>query len=250
MNSVAAPPASKRRLDTVVRLLIHVEGETEESFVNEVLRPHLHGRGYSVVSARIMGNARQRTRRGGIRSWPSVRKDIMNHLKEDSGSIASTMVDYHGLPRDERGGWPGRDVAGSKRAFERRASTVEEALLEDIKQAMGGSFNTNRFVPYVMMHEFEAMLFSDCDGFARGIGRTDLASEFQRIRDTFDSPEEIDDLPDTVPSRRIRALVPRYQKPLMGSLAALEIGLEAIRAACPHFRSWMERLECLPAEAA
>ena len=36
----------------MARLLIHVEGETEESFVNEVLGPNLYCHGYSVVSAR------------------------------------------------------------------------------------------------------------------------------------------------------------------------------------------------------
>jgi hypothetical protein len=30
---------------------------------------------------------------------------------------------------------------------------------------------------------------------------------------------------------------------LMGTLGILEIGLKAIRAQCPHFRSWLERLE-------
>lgn len=54
-------------MDAVTRLLIHVEGETEETFVNEVLRPHLLHSGYARVSARLLGNARQRDRRGGIR---------------------------------------------------------------------------------------------------------------------------------------------------------------------------------------
>ena len=36
---------------------------------------------------------------------------------------------------------------------------------------MGSGFNPDRFVPYVMMHEFEAMLFSDCRCIRlRGIG--------------------------------------------------------------------------------
>lgn len=53
----------------MARLLVHVEGETEESFVNEELAGHLHGFGYTKVSARLVGNARQRDRRGGIRAW-------------------------------------------------------------------------------------------------------------------------------------------------------------------------------------
>jgi hypothetical protein len=71
----------------MTRLLVHVEGETEEDFVNNVLAPHLYSRGLSSVSARLIGNARQRNRRGGIRAWSTVRKDIMNHLKEDQASI-------------------------------------------------------------------------------------------------------------------------------------------------------------------
>ena len=108
---------------------------------------------------------------------------------------------------------------------------------------MGSGFNPNRFVPYVMIHEFEAMLFSDCELFSRVVGRRDLVSQFQAIRDAFESPEEIDDSPLTAPSKRIMALFPGYQKPLMGTLAVLEIGLKTIRRECPHFRSWLERLE-------
>ena len=62
------------------RLLVHVEGETEETFANELLGPYLHDRGYSEVTARLMGNARQRSRRGGIKGWAEVRKDILGHL--------------------------------------------------------------------------------------------------------------------------------------------------------------------------
>jgi len=67
----------------MARLLIHVEGQTEEAFVNEVLRDHLVSKGYHSVEARIVGNARLRQRRGGIRPWLSVRTDIVNHLRED-----------------------------------------------------------------------------------------------------------------------------------------------------------------------
>lgn len=37
--------------------------------------------------------------------------------------------------------------------------------------------------------------------------------------------------------------MPGYQKPFMGTLAVLEIGLDAIRRECPLFRAWIERLE-------
>ena len=227
------------------QLLIHVEGETEETFVNELLRPHLARRGWSMVNARLLGNARRRDRRGGIKSWTSVRDEIVRHLREDTGRVLTTMVDYYGLPQTGSRAWPGRAEA-STLPFPRKASTVEDALSGCIHEAMGDGFNPIRFVPYVMMHEFEAMLFSDCDAFGRGIGRADLGGEFQRIRTAFGNPKEIDDSPETAPSKRVEHLVRGYEKPLLGTLAALEIGLGAMRRECPHFGSWLDQLEHLP----
>lgn len=94
-----------------------------------------------------------------------------------------------------------------------------------------------------MMHEFEGLLFSDCTRFAESIGRPELAGQFQSIRNSFTSPEEINDSPLTAPSKRVEALVAGYEKPLLGALAVLGIGLETIRQECPHFRTWMEQLE-------
>ena len=95
------------------------------------------------------------------------------------------------------------------------------------------------------MHEFEALLFSDCTRFATGIGLPNLAGTFQAIRNAFASPEEINDSPITAPSKRLESLVPSYEKPLLGTLAALEIGLDIMRAECPHFKQWIETLEGL-----
>lgn len=227
------------------RLLIHVEGETEEAFVNEVLALHLYVYGYTKVSARLVGNARQRDRRGGIKAWSAVRRDILHHLKEDSECLSTTMVDYYALPQSGDRAWPGRAEA-AELAFAGKAASVESALLADICIEMGGDFDQNRFVPYVMMHEFEGLLFSDAAKLGLGIGRPDLTAEFQAIRDQYATPEEINDSPQTAPSKRIIKLLPGYEKPLMGTLAVLEIGLDAIRQECPLFRGWLERLEQWP----
>ena len=83
----------------MTRLLVHVEGQTEETFVNEVLALHLYGRGLRSVSARLIGNARQRSGHGGTQAWSAVRREIVNHLREDQTCIATTMVDYYGMPQ-------------------------------------------------------------------------------------------------------------------------------------------------------
>lgn len=226
------------------RLLVHVEGPTEETFVNEVLARHLVKLGYERVSARIVGNARQRADRGGIRGWKEVKRDIVRHLAEDQGCKATTMVDYYGLPQSGEKAWPGRAQAGGL-PFQQRASTVELAIQTDVLQQMGDGFNKDRFVPFVVMHEFEGLLFSNCEAFAKGLGRSALAGSLQEIRDQFETPEEINDSPNTAPSKRIVQLIPEYQKPLYGNIAALEIGLDSIQGACPHFQQWVQRLEAL-----
>lgn len=226
------------------RILIHVEGITEETFVNEILRNHLFHYGYTDVSARLVGNARLRTYRGGIRGWNTVRRDILNHLKEDSSCVATTLVDYYGLPQTNEKAWPGRKDASSK-PFSQKASIIENALLNDICTELGSSFNQNRFIPFIVMHEFEGLLFSDCDRFAVGIGHEELAAKFQNIRNQFGTPEEINDSPNTAPSKRVLTLLPDYQKPFHGTLASIEVGLEAIRASCPHFNNWLSRLETI-----
>ena len=226
----------------MTRLLVHVEGQTEEQFVNELLAPHLRDRGYASVSARLIGNARQRGQRGGVKPWSQVRQAIVNHLRQDPGSIAATMVDFYGLPRIGPKVWPGcKEVSAVD--VQTKPEVVEKALLEDVVRTMGVGFDSSRIIPFVTMHEFEALLFSDCERFAVGIGKPEMTGPLQVIRDAFSNPEEIDDSPDTAPSKRVLALVPGYQKPLMGTLAALEIGLTAMRAECPHFDTWLKRLE-------
>ena len=230
----------------MTRLLVHVEGQTEESFVNTVLAEHLCARGFSMVRARLIGNARQRDHRGGIRGWHTVRRDIARHLHEDRNRVVTTMVDYYGLPQHGPYAWPGRAEA-SESALPDKAKLVEDSLLADIHEDMGDGFDVRRFVPHLMMHEFEALLFSDCERFGIGIGRPELAEQFQEIRDAFQNPEEIDDSPNQAPSKRIEAIIAGYQKPLLGTLAVQEIGLPRIREQCPHFSDWLRHLENLPA---
>jgi hypothetical protein len=97
-----------------------------------------------------------------------------------------------------------------------------------------------------MMHEFEGLLFSDCPRFAESIGCPELAGQFQAIRNDFSSPEEINDSPLTAPSKRVESLVEGYEKPLLGVLAVLGIGLDVIRKECPHFNQWLTCLEQVP----
>jgi len=73
-----------------------------------------------------------------------------------------------------------------------------------------------------------------------------LSKPLTDIAEQFATPEHINNSPFTAPSKRIEALIQDYEKPLMGSLAALEVGLNVMREKCSLFDDWLKRLKMLP----
>ncbi len=218
------------------RVLALVEGHTERSFIKEVLAPDLGLRGVFLTAA-LIGKPGHK---GGIRPYLGVRKEILAALKQDHVRYCTTMFDYCGLPRD----WPGVAQAD---AAERRliAERIEGALHDDICSALGPSFEADRFLPYIQMHEFEALLFSDPDILAETLQKPALASDFRSIVADCGDPEGIDDVPQTSPSARIGAAAGAYRKVVQGTIAAKRIGLPTMRERCSHFCEWVGRLEGL-----
>jgi hypothetical protein len=155
------------------------------------------------------------------------------------------MFDFYGMPSD----WPGRTAACSM-ALEKKGPFVEDALLDDVCKIAGKDFRRELFIPYVQMHEFEALLFADVAKMSETLrrigGPDDLGESLETIVRAAGSPEAINDNWETCPSRRILGLVPRYRKPFHGLVVAEQIGLNAMRRACPHFGQWVARLENLP----
>ena len=218
------------------RVLALVEGRTEQTFVQRVLAPELGQQGV-YLSATLIGKPGHK---GGIRRYPAVRNDILAALRQDPEQYCTTMVDYSGLPRD----WPGLVDAKATRVGD-IGSRLEQAFLADVVLEMGSSFNPARFVPYIQMHEFEALLFSDPAVLASTIQRPDLRNHFDSIVTECGAPEAIDDGQQTSPSKRILGRAANYDKVLHGTMASMRIGINTMREQCPHFAAWIARLENL-----
>ncbi len=228
----------------MTRILVHVEGQTEEEFVNSVLAPHLFTKEFTGVSARLVGKPRIRKKRGGACSWEAVHTEISRHLSQDQEAFGTTIVDYYALPADEQTGWPGRAGCEALSVADKAAHT-QAALSQDFEDRYGEAMAA-RFMPFVAMYEFEGLLFSDPTLMARGMGESAMAAEFQEIRDSFETPEHINDSSITAPSKRIKALVPGYNKVLHGNVAALGVTLNRMREECPIFAQWLTKIENLP----
>ena len=97
-------------------------------------------------------------------------------------------------------------------------------------------------MPFLALHEFEAFLFTDPAITAAVIPAPEKTPELIAISEGF-APEDINERVDTAPSKRLEQVFPTFKKTLHGPTAAKRIGLEAIRARCPHFNSWLTRLE-------
>ena len=225
-------------------LAIVVEGATEEAFVNRVLAPALW---VHETYAWAVLPGKGETRRGGRWPWDSVRGDVARLMKERDDRYCSILFDYYGLPKE----WPGRQAA-SKKPIEDRGRVVEEALLADLVEHLGDDFKAERFVPHIQLHEYEARLFSDCValGEVLGIAPADL----QMIVKECGSPEAIDDGDKTAPSKRLDNLCREktrrgYGKTTDGVTAAECVTIPTMRAACPHFAKWLERIESIGAAA-
>lgn len=218
-------------------LFIVVEGPTERTFVRDILAPTLATIGV-YAQATLIG------KKGGNVTFERARKDIGNFLKQRSDTYISTMFDYFRI--DSK--WPGKEIvfekinSGTSLASTEKADILENAMFDKIVEEFATQGAKKRFIPYIEMHEFEALLFSDPQTLANNLG-----VRLSKIQEALgaNGPEDINDDPDKAPSKRLEALEPEYRKIARGNTIAKAIGIPTMREKCPHFDSWLTKLENL-----
>jgi hypothetical protein len=213
------------------RPIIHivVEGETEEAFVNHVLTAAFKQLEISPKKPR------------NLRSWKSVRDFIVRLLNNKSNtkseSYVTTMFDFYGLPSS----FPGLQEAKGKTAPPDKAHVIEEAMRKCV--------NDNRFIPYIQLHEFEALLFARPEAIAetlRPARPQEWQKELRDIEKNFpNNPEYINQRDQYAPSKRLKRHFPEYEKVVHGPLIAERIGLPTVCDKCSHFNDWLMKLESL-----
>ncbi len=213
------------------KVLLLVEGQTEEAFVNQVLAPALLPVNVSVIPTVVVTKVvrGQASRRGGFPSYEKVKRDLQRLLNDSSAALVTTMFDYYALPPT----FPGMANRPTGLPSFDRARHVEAELEADLKHP--------RFRAYLSIHEFEAALFADLERcpFLEARAAKRLAS----ARAGALTPEHINDGPSTAPSKRILLAFPHYRKVLHGVQGTQAIGLPKLRAECPHFGDWVAALE-------
>jgi hypothetical protein len=220
----------------MTRVYVVVEGPTEESFIKDVLAPVLWSTQVYLtpIIVGIPGH------KGGNVNYARVKRDVVTLLKQDANAYCTTMLDLYGLGQ----GFPGTSLPANM-ANLNKVTQIEQAMKADLEAEMPDWRPDVRFLPYLQLHEYEGLLFSDPGAFALGIGQPHLAGQLNTIRQAFGTPEDINDDPNTAPSKRVFGLYPAYRKVVDGTLAAKAVGIPRMRDECPHFRHWVETLSAL-----
>lgn len=222
---------------------VHIicEGQTEEAFVNDLLVEPFAHKGIYLRPA-LIGRPGHK---GGNFKFERLYPDVQKRLCADRTCYCTTFFDFYGLPES----FPGKNTLNAQSSIEDKAQRLQTELMERLTEKLGAD-TMRRFIPYVQMYEFEALLFSDPTKMAQGMDRPNLTNSFADIAQGFATPEAINNSPQTAPSKRIERLVPGYEKPLMGALAAIEIGLVKMREQCHLFNGWLNQIEALATEEA
>jgi len=223
----------------MIRLHIIAEGQTEEEFVKTILAEHLAN--FNVITdVHCVTTKRTQTQvhRGGLVSYEHAKKDILLWQKQEKGNdvIFTTMLDLYALPND----FPQFDEAKKISDPYQKVKKLETAFADDI--------NDYRFIPYIQLHEFEALILSDPSKLIERFPEYgESVQELVAICKKYDSPELINDGETTAPSKRIIQFIPSYKgaKVSVAPLMVQKIGLPTIRSLCPHFNEWLIQLENL-----
>lgn len=214
------------------RLNILVEGQTEESFARDLLVPHLAN--FQVwLTPRIIET--RKGFKGGAVSYEKVKRQVRQWCQQDPTARVTTLFDVYGLPAD----FPGAAQWNAALPPQAQVAALEGNLAADIGQA--------NLIPYLQLHEYEALLFSDLTAFSYADVAPQVIAGWQKELSNFGGPEDVNNSPMTAPSKRLIARWPAYakSKPHYGVLLAKKIGLPNIRARCPRFNNWVTQLESL-----
>ncbi|MDF4251134.1 DUF4276 family protein [Streptomyces sp. WMMB303] len=207
------------------------EGQTEEIMVREFLAPELFERDLWLEPVILKTKtAAGGTGRGGVSRWAKIEKDLRLQLKSTHWAAVTTLLDYYGLPQDS----PGMNADIPNKPARERVELIELRIAERLEN--------HRFIPHLVLHETEAWTFAAAEQLGDLLGEPKLARDLTRVADTEGGPEEVNNGPETAPSKRLLKMYPPYNKTFHGPSSVLDLGLPALRDACPHFDAWVGKL--------
>ena len=224
----------------MVEVIVIAEGQTEEKFIKQLVAPAL--RHLQVYVKPLMLNT-SKNAKGGAISFDRLKFNARNTLRQNQNLVLSTFLDLYALDTD----FPAFEEAKQKSTVYDRVQHLEAELKQAVVTYV--ECRPERFLPHIQPYEFEGLLFSDVEVLSTVEPTWNISlKNLKKVRNSVESPEEINDGYDTKPSKRLEDILsPKYQKTTHGPRAAERITLGVIEQECSHFKSWMDALRGLAA---
>lgn len=213
-----------------------VEGKTEQVFIESILAPYLLRKQIYITATQISKPGQK----GGDVRFVRAQRDIRSHLKQRADTYVTTFIDYYGTKE-----WPGLDTVQANMTPEQISRHINTETKNAVNALFGGNQSERRFIPYMAMHEFEALLFSDTAILAENLECNEAA--IKKVVQLCGEPEAINNSPNTAPSKRLDGWSSsgKIPKTSLGIAIAKEIGIEKMRLQCPQFNHWIASFEAI-----
>ena len=219
----------------MVEVIVFAEGQSDEQFVKRLVVPALHGLGV-FLKPQLLHTSRDST--GGAINFDRLCHNVRNTLRQSQATYLTTFFDLYALDTD---------MPGMARAIKfvkpgDKAACLEAELHAALVQKLG--FRSGRLITHIQPYELEGLFFSNTERLSQTVPGWDSAADaLRRVRESFATPEHINDGYETKPSKRLEKLLrPHYRKVSHASQIGQKIGLSTILAECPHFAAWVARL--------
>ncbi len=224
-----------------IEVIAIVEGRTEQIFIESLLTPYLANRKIFICATQVSKPGQK----GGDVRFERVKNDLALHLRQRSDTYVTTFVDYYGIKA-----WPGIDRVAPNATPKQIAACVNQATKTEVDALFSAQQSARRFIPYMAIHEFEALLFSDSAVLATELGIAE--NEVTDVLAEFGEPEAINNNAQTAPSKRLDhwSKNGRFAKTSAGIALAKVIGIAKMREKCPLFNNWIARFETIVKELA
>ena len=209
---------------------IVVEGRTEERFVEEILQVFVGNdvwlRPIVAHTKRIAG---RKAKRGGA-AWTHYRSHLRSLCSQPQWWAVTTLIDLYGFPADIQ-------------LAESLGTSGGHAAAAQLCEVMAREIGDTRFLPFVMVHEFEALVIAAGARLPSVFGKARAAHEFQKLLAEHDGNAElIDSHPHSSPAARVEGIIAEYSKVRDGIDIIERAGLRSCLHACPQLAEWIEWL--------
>ena len=223
-------------MSNYIEVIAIVEGRTEQTFIEKVVQPYLAPKNIFIRVTQVSKPGQK----GGDVRFERVKQDIAIHLKQRPDIYVTTMIDYYGIKE-----WPGIADISQNYSIQDISKYLNEQTINALCEYLPQLQITTRFIPYMIMHEFEALLFSDSKILAQSLNIDE--HKITKTVKTLATPEEINNSRETAPSKRLDGFTEtgKFAKTTTGIAIAIKIGIPCIREKCFLFNQWLESIENL-----